>query len=580
MRLSFATALVWLLAVCEVDAQAGGPWMIVPTSVEPEVASPEPVAQAVRDELWNRGIEVWALERAATRFEERESAPPAVLTERELEEWEASYKAALLPLASGDYAESMRLLSRAQELSRQAPEQLNREASGATQTLDTCLFMARSLIQAGSESLARRLARECRELVLEGKPTERMHPPEVLALLSEVDRARGEQTGSIAVRSEPSACGVRVNGVLLGKTPFEVSELFPSRYRVQVECREGFPSRVHEVSVGLGRVDVLIDARFDETVRTRPLLELRYADEQSLSSHRLADGLRIAKTLPAGPVLLMREVQPGITELELFRGDPLEQAALVRVSSGPDGLAPRDLALAAATLIDGDCRDFSNRELPPLPCEEKPPTVEHTEGPAGKELRQARRMPHGQYVAGVALASVGSAALTTSYVLLLPRKNTAEEWIDALGTPTGSEPPSAQQEWLNLSSGIVYTAAGGAAALVAAMPLALPRYAKPPWWAWLSGGLGVGLAAFSIAYGIRAEPEPAGGCNDGAIEQQGVQTCVHRGEDVAFSVLTGVTAAPALTVPLVYLVRRPNVKLEPTVQVGASRGYMGVRGRF
>ncbi|MBW2507768.1 MAG: PEGA domain-containing protein [Deltaproteobacteria bacterium] len=579
MRLSFATTLLWLLAVCQVDAQAGGPWAVVPTRPATAIGTLEPTARAVRDELWNRGIEVWALERAVARFEARESTPPAQLDEREIGEWKAYSKAAMLPLASGDYAESMRLLSRAQELSRRAPEQLNREPGGARQVLDTCLFMVRALQQAGSESLARGLARECRELVLEGEPNERMHPPEVLAVLSNVDRARAEQTGSILVRSEPSDCGVRVNGVLLGETPYEIRELFPGRYRVQVECEEGVPSRVHELSVGFGRVDVLIDVRFDESVTTRPLLELRYPDEDSLSAYRLADALRIARTLPAGPVLLVREVQPGITELELFRGDPLEQAALVRVSSGPDGLAPRDLASATRALIDGDCRDFSDSELPPISCEQTQPLVEKGPGLTKEQLREARRMPRGQRVAGVTLASVGSAALTTGYLLLLPRKNTAEEWIDAFASPNPETRP-AQQKWLNLGSGIVYTAAGGAAALVAAMPLALPRHEKPPWWAWLSGGIGVGLAAFSIAYGINAEPEPDGGCNDGAITQTDAQTCLRRGEDVAFSVLAGLTAAPALTVPLVYLFRRSDTKVEPSVQVGAARGYVGVRGRF
>jgi len=72
------------------------------------------------------------------------------------------------------------------------------------------------------------------------------------------------------------------------------------------------------------------------------------------------------------------------------------------------------------------------------------------------------------------------------------------------------------------------------------MPLALPKRAKTPWWAWLSGGLGVGLAAFSVPYGVTAEPKPSTSCSDLRITSPGAQTCVRRGEQTSVAVLTGV----------------------------------------
>ena len=231
-------------------------------------------------------------------------------------------------------------------------------------------------------------------------------------------------------------------------------------------------------------------------------------------------------------------------------------------------------ALASRALIDGDCTDFSEPEPRALPCRDETPPEE---SPAAGDPRLARRTPRAQFVTGVTLASAASAALIAGYVLMLPRANTAEEWIAQSDAGTDT---SAQQRWLNLGSAILGTSIGGSAALVAAMPLALPKYEKPPWWAWLSGGLGVGLTAASVALGITADAEPSDGCTSGTIAREDIQTCVRRGENVAFALLTGLTAAPALTVPLVYLFRRTDKDIAPTVEVGRSGGYFGVQGRF
>jgi hypothetical protein len=292
----------------------------------------------------------------------------------------------------------------------------------------------------------------------------------------------------------------------------------------------------------------------------------------------LADAQTIARVVPPGALLLVRETQPGIVEAELFRGATPERQAIVRIKSGPTGPTAGDVALAARALIDGDCRDFSDADLPAQQCPEEERIAE-PEGPSGKELRLARRMPHGQFVAGVAIASVGSASLATGYALLLPLKNTAEKWVANAETTSGGAPPE-HQRWLNLRGAILYTSVGGGAALVAAMPLALPKYDKPPWWAWLSGGLGVGLAAASVALGVTAESEPSGGCEDGTIMRDEIRTCVRRGENLSFAILLGTTAAPALTVPLVYLFRKSDKKMEPTVEISRGRAYVSVRGRF
>ena len=578
MRVLLATSLVLALFNPRADAQVGAPWLIVPTTSSEADQAVGGSAAAFHRELWDRGIEVWSPERAAARFEEQGSAPAVRLSDEELLDWEERSRAAIFPLAAGDYAEALDQLAEAQELSRRAPEHLNRDPRRAQQVLDTCLYMVRALQQTGSESLSASLARECRQLVLRGEASKRMHPPEVLLTLERVDQARVKQTGAIRVESEPSGCDVRINGLVFGQTPVEVEALFPGQYRVQVECEPGRPSRVHRANVGFERVDVFVDARFDSVVKTRPFLHLRYANVDAEAQHRLEDAEHLASRLPAGALLLIREIRSDTIELELVRGEPSRQQSLVRVKAGPDGPAAGDLALAARALIEGQCKDFSDPAAPDLPClrEEDAPQAG---APSKRELRLSRRTPRGQWIAGVALASAGSASLVTGYALLLPLKNTAEDWADQVSA-SSLETASTQQRWLDLRGAILFTSVGGGAALVAAMPLVLPKYEKPPWWAWLSGGLGLGLGAASVALGVTADRAPSSGCESGTLLLDEVRGCVSRGENLSFAFLFGMTAAPALTVPLVYLFRKGDSAVEPSVEVSSRRVYVSLRGRF
>jgi hypothetical protein len=320
---------------------------------------------------------------------------------------------------------------------------------------------------------------------------------------------------------------------------------------------------------------VLVDLRFDSAIETRPLLALRYASALDEEQYRDTDLAQVANAVPADHIVLMSMPNAEVIELELLTGAPLRRSALARVAGGPDGPSRGDMVLAARALLEGKCMDFTT--LPPtlLACAEG---AAMAEAPS-KEGRPAARRPRGQLISGLTLFGAGSASLLTGYVLLGPRAGVAEDWVGALDAG-GQGSASFQQKWFNMGTGIVVSSSAGAAALVAAMPLALPNRAKTPWWGWLSGGLGVGLAAFSIAYGVTAEGEPEVSCSSLAIDATDARTCVKRGEQVSLAVLTGVTAAPLLTIPLVYLFRPSGTKLTPNVEVSRSGGYARVRGQF
>jgi hypothetical protein len=113
------------------------------------------------------------------------------------------------------------------------------------------------------------------------------------------------------------------------------------------------------------------------------------------------------------------------------------------------------------------------------------------------------------------------------------------------------------------------------------MPLVLPYKSKTPWWAWLTGGVGLASAGVSIALAVTADPKRSEPCD---ISGPDPSSCVDRGRDTDLALLLGVTAAPLLTIPLVFLLRKSGKKtvtsLEPGLSATAQGGLFHVRGAF
>lgn len=553
--------------------QAKDPWLIVVTTSAMGNAWMEPTASKLRTELLKRRVEVWSLQGAATRFGESGSAAPAAVTDEQIAAWADQSRAGLWRLAAGEFEAALDQLNEAQELSRSTIETLARNDERAQKVLDTCLYTVRALLETGFSTEANALGRECRTLVPRGQPTKTMHPGFVLDLFETASRV--EQPSALKVESEPSGCIVRVNGLVFGETPLQITDLLPAQYRVQVECDPGPRGRVHTVDTRSGPGDVFVDLRFDRAVATDPLLHLRYANVNDEQQQRIADAERVAEAVPASALLLMSMPTPRMLELELLGGTPREQTALSRISMGAYGASPGDIALAARALVEGRCTDFTT--VPPLAlsCEAAAPL------PPAEEVVQLNGRPRGQRIAGFTLIGIGSVSLLTGYALLFPRARAGEDWVAQVDSSAENERDGvAQQRWLNMGTTIVFTSSVGAGALVAAMPLILPNRAKTPWWAWFSGGLGVGLAAFSVAYGVTADPKPSDSCANLSIDSLDAQACVKHGEQTTLAVVTGVTAAPLLTIPLVYLFRRDKARVTPSIEVSRTRGYFGLRGEF
>jgi hypothetical protein len=165
MRMVALGLLACTVCVSRVAAQDEAPWLIAPTTSAPDSDWIEPTAKRLRAELVDRGLHAWALSGASTRFEGESSAPPANITEEDIDKWVEQSRLALLKLASGEYAAALLELEQVHEFARSAPERLNRERTHSRLVLDNCLYIVRALFETGAESRANAIAREYRTLV-------------------------------------------------------------------------------------------------------------------------------------------------------------------------------------------------------------------------------------------------------------------------------------------------------------------------------------------------------------------------------------------------------------------------------
>ncbi len=569
MRLSTAIVAFWLCGLSAALAQPES-WLVLPIADGGDSAWMEPTVGQIGRELRRQGVGGWTSAQAIVAFEERGSSPPSKVTAKMVEAWQGRSQGALRLLAQGELGEALAILEEVQRQSLARLDALNRDPNGAQRVLDTCLYTVRALLETGDDEGARSQARDCIRIAPGIEPTPLMHPPPVSALLQEAAAPERDRTGSLLIESDPSDCEARVNGVLVGRTPFELTSLHAGEYRVQVECAPEAPGRVHPVRVSRGRSALFVVDRFERALRTEPLLHLRYA-APSTEAERARDAREIARALPASAVVLASRPAPESLELRLVSG-LFDDAAFAKIAATASGPVTAQVADAVATLLAGECRDLTGEEAVTLDCATGEP-AEVAAAEPGKD--RAQRPPRGQFISGVTLASVGAASLLVGYSFGVARRYAGDDW---LADPNSL---SAQDKWLQQGTALIATSSAGSAMLVASMPLALPYRPKTPWWAWLSGGAGVALGAASVAIAATADAKPPQSCS---LNGPDPGPCVNRGRQIDRAILLGVTAAPLLTMPLVYLLRKDEKKgqtrLAPSLSTGRSGALLGLTGRF
>ena len=558
-------------------------WVVVPTSAAQATPWMEPTVGIMGDALSRRGIRMMPPEQAATVFEQKGSAPSTQVTDSDVQEWVNRSREAIRHLARGDYTTALKELKEAQVLSRKAADELNRVQNRSQNVLDTCLYMVRALLETGNRARAKAQVEECVRLVPQGEPSQHMHPPNVVSLYKEASRPGPAQTGALVVNSDPTDCEVRINGLRFGQTPFEMNDLYPGEYQVQVECDPGRRGRVHPVSVRPGKTEVFVDVQFDRIVRTEPLLRLQYEDKPR-PDRQTRDAQEIAKVLGAGAIVLATVPSTDMMELQVVSGTE-RRTGRVRIPTTQSGPTPSVASAAAAALANGECTDFTGPKPVAIECKtaraeapKAPRTTKEKDTPSGWP---ADRPPRGQWISGLTLVSAGGASLLAGYGLLIARRGAGDTLVEQFDPNDQTN----QLKWTNLGNAIPIMGIAGGVLTVTAMPLVLPYRSKTPWWAWLSGGLGVGAAVGAIVSGVTAEGVPDGSNNcELLVSQPNAQACVNRGRSINRAVMLGTTAAPLLTMPLVYLFRKDEKKhvsgLTPNLVAGRNGGYVSVGGAF
>ncbi len=530
-------------------------------------------AEALRQELAVRGQQVWRADRASERFEVVGSTPAPTISQSDIDLWVERSRAAVRYLARADYKAARRELKAAQRLADRAAAELNREAARAQQVLDTCLFMVRAYVETKNSAEARKQARECRRLVPRVEPSAFRHTPEVRQLLAQVDEEMAsEAPGKLEVRSTPSDCLVRINGVEFGRTPLTDIELPVGTYRIQVECEASERGRIHRIGVSSGSNVLEFDAALEHAIHTRPVLHLQY-DSPEAWAKRMEQAREVGSILGGANVLVLSGLGPKLVRVDLSAAEYEPASAWLSVRDG----APEaeDLRRVIDALFEGRSVDFTGphpmaraswrAELDPKP--DVGATAAAVVAAKPKSKSGVPR-PRNQRAAGWSLFGLGVAAIGTSVGLHLWRGELGDRFIES---PANL---SAAQQWNNARIGVWTTAAFGGAAASAAMPLFLPDYERTPWWGWTLGAVGLGLTGYAIYAGVTMTT-----CPDPYIaNQSAVRSCVARGQEAGRLSLALAGAAPLLSIPLVYLFR--PLRVEPSVAVTKEGALVKVRKVF
>ena len=461
---------------------------------------------------------------AIRRFEARHSVAAQSVNPTEIELWANRSRTALRHLSRGDYAAARSALLEAQRIAERAAEAMNRETVRARQVLDTCLYVVRASLETHDLAGAEQQARQCRHLVPRLQATAYSHPPEVRELLARIDaELANEQAGTLEIASDPSGCTVRINGVYFGTTPLATSELGRGDYRVQVECDEGEPGRVHSVRLGSEDVRLDVDVAFESAIRSTGSLALAYADVATAEARAARDARTLARALELG-VVLLRPASDGGVLLEGVGSNGRARTAHVAA-----GAAPSELAAALRTVVPASSRP-----------ERATADRRRTRGdrPGFGFGHRARR------IAGATLIAAGAAASGAAVGMLFVRDERADRYASLL--PDDTSYLSAQESYRRANALVLALPSIGASLATTGAVVATPG-PRFTWYGIALGVAGLGLASWAVVDVARAP-----GCGS---EAQDLPTCLDRDRSFDRAAILAGFASPMIGVPVTQLVR-------------------------
>jgi len=518
-----------------------GPWLV--TQIGVSARSEREFAEKIVALLRETRLEVIDPDRAASVFEHRHSKAPVLLPPSELEKLQQAIASLSHYLALENLAEAQQSLKVLKELTPDVADYLNRKMVQAEELFQACLLTAHLLRKGGRREKAYQQIGDCVRTFPGFEPKRGDYPPHIISIFyraaAEID-ATTPATVQIRV-SSGDGCRARINGVDWGPTPTKVPGIRASQVRIQVECGDR-PGRIYTKQIRPGNNRFVFDARFDQVVRTEGGLLLQYSNLDESQTYRVADNSRIAEVVGAGHVL-----QIDLQTQTLYRIDVASKRQIASEHFKADSLAQ-----AVHRLV--------TFEIPKA--EEELKLNQYTFAPDDRG-HDYETMAWGYTGAGLSLIS-----LATGWIYWAVRRGERYDFLQS-GEPgeyRGYEAPT-----------LVFSALG-AAGLSASMVIVLPQQPDVPWWSWLIGSGGVGLAAF----GIYLWQEDEFDC----LEYDADDRCIESANTDTFTgPFLALQSLPLLSVPMIYLIRHLSNDEHDSgtrdgISVSAGLGTLSLSGRF
>ena len=430
---------------------------------------------------------------AAQLFETRHSSEPVKLNSDEMSRLLRSVSQAARHLALGELPQAQQAMEGVYSLSGPARDYLNREAARARKIFDTCLMTAYLWERDHKRQQALRQMLECSRNFPGFRPEGRAYPPELRDVFEQAKLQLSQEAATtLLVQSRhTSGCGVRLNGIEVGKSPMSFSDVRAGVMRVQLECQSGVAGRIHSIELKPGENRLEIDPSFDAVAHSQGSLWLQY-ETTAIRNARLDKDLeQIAKAIGAVKVVGLVVEGTSYPRVRVHAPGPPRDVASLSYSVG-EGYNSEALGAALKALQPKQARrpqqqaaveaPVSLSEPPPPPAPPEPPPQAPVEPESDQNI-----------VAGALLATAGVAGLATGWILYTLRY---DQQVDVLNMQLeGGESPFNE----------IQPAAPLAAIGVGALVLSISDYFWPPddegvpAWAWVAGGLGVAVVGAGIA---------------------------------------------------------------------------------
>ena len=558
-------------------ARADDRWLFVPVlSAQPprDIAIPQ-LTSAFEIELRASQQNVLSNGDAGVLFEARHSSEPVKLNTDEMSRLLRSVGQAARHLALGELPQAQQAMEGVYALSGPARDYLNREAARARKIFDTCLMTAYLWERDQKRPQALRQMLECSRSFPGFRPEGRAYPPELREIFEAAKAQLNQEAATtLLVQSRQSTgCGVRLNGIEVGKSPMSFSDARAGITRVQLECESGVAGRIHSIELKPGENRLDIDPAFDAVVHTQGGLWLQYDSDAARTARVDADLAQLQKAVGAKRIvglLVEGTSYPRIHVRSMFPAPPHEVASLSYTVG--EGYSPEAVAAALRTLRGGGQKKKererereSNLVLPDeqqggAPIElfsETPPPPPEEDAPPPPPPAPRGPVQHQNMGAGAALAVAGIGGVAVGWVLYTKRYQHRRISNDPMETGADYSVPTPvpQEGWTLFATG------AGLLTLTISDYFWLPDADGVPGWAWVVGGLGVAVVAAGLAVsavGPSCPEKPSG--DDFPVE------CFGYTSQRIFGPMLAMHGLPLIGIPLAYglrsLTKPPTDELE------------------